>query len=79
MADEEKKAPSQIELLRERVVRLHSLTNTPEGRELVEMLRRQFLTRLSPGKDDREVAFHHGEVNVVAWLMEAQQYNPEGR
>lgn len=79
MADqEEQKKDTPLEELRKRIARLNALTNTPEGREIVEILRRQFLTRLQ-GKDELDMAFKSGCANVVAWLMEAQQFNPEGR
>jgi hypothetical protein len=77
MADEAKKEPNQLEILRQRVERLRVLLNTPEGKEIVEALRRQFLTRLQ-GKDELDMTFKAGCANVVAWLLEAQQY-PEGR
>ncbi len=75
---EQKQPPAHVEELRRRVARLHALANTPEVKEMIEILRRQFLNRLQ-GKDELDYAFRSGCANVVAWLMEAQQYNPEGR
>lgn len=58
-------------LLRKAAV-VKRVLQTPEGRELLEILRQEFFVRLE-GKDETQIVFNAGRADVVAYLMQLEK------
>jgi hypothetical protein len=51
---------------------------TPDGQALLEILRTEFLNRLE-AKEPHQIIFNAGRADVVAYLMQLQNFNPDRR
>jgi len=51
---------------------------TGDGQELLKVLQAEFLYNLS-AKSEHEVIFNAGRADVVAYIMQLQNFNPQGR
>lgn len=46
---------------------------TPDGQELMRILQKEFLSRLE-GKEPHEIIFNAGRADVIAYLMQIQNF-----
>jgi hypothetical protein len=77
MADA-KKVEQVVEVLKVKAAVAKRVFATPDGQELLEILRREFFRNMK-GKDEHETVFKAGQADVVAYLMQLQNLDSEGR
>ncbi len=74
MTPEERRQQMVIKLARKAEV-VKRVLATPEGQELMEILRKEFFTKIQ-GKDEHETTINAGRADVYSYLLALSKFDP---